>query len=299
MFKRILLTGSSGFVGPYVMKQLPCIPLEDSNGRIDLKDRKRLISGIQDIEPDAVIHLAAQSFIPEAFSNPRSTLEDNFIGTFNLIEALTLAGFNGRMLYVSSADVYGVVNDDQLPATELMLLHPRNPYAVSKIAAEALCYQWSQTGPFEVVIARPFNHIGKGQSRRFSLSDFAWQLIQISQKKIPPKINVGDIDVTRDFTDIHDVVSAYKQLLFLGDNGEVYNVCSGKEYSIRSMIEKMKTISGIDAEIVQQDDRLRRSEQRRMWGSLSKIHKKLGWKPEVMIEESLYSLLEGWEESNE
>lgn len=299
MFNQILLTGASGFVGSYVQNQLPCSPLVDEDGFINLNEQERVIKKIQNFAPDAVIHLAAQSFIPDSFSDPRKTFETNFFGTYTLLESLSKCNFKGKMLYVSSGDVYGFVGEDQLPATESTPLRPRSPYAVSKIAAEALCYQWSQNAPFQIVIARPFNHIGKGQSRKFAISDFAWQLVQIAHGKKPPEINVGDIDVTRDFTDVQDIVIAYKKLLYNGSNGEIYNVCSGKEYTIRSLIEKMMDITGIEARIVQEPDRFRKSEQRRMRGSYLKINEKTGWVPQIIIEESLKHLLNGWEDSNE
>lgn len=299
MYKRILLTGASGFVGPYVERQFPVSPFNDQNGPIDLRDQERVLQGVQSISPDAVIHLAAQSFIPDSFSDPKETFSVNFIGTYHLLEALSRTGFKGRMLYVSSGDVYGRVPIERLPVNESFLTLPRNPYAVSKVAAEALCYQWSQTSSFDVIIARPFNHIGKGQSRRFALADFAWQLVEISRGRLPPVIKVGDIDVTRDFTDVHDIVRAYESLMLSGENGNIYNVCSGKEYSIRSLIEVMKRLIGIDPDIVQDKDRLRPAEQRRMRGDYTKIQEKTGWNPQIPIEESLRNLLKGWQETDE
>ena len=121
-----------------------------------------------------------------------------------------------------------------MPIRETQPLRPRNPYAVSKVAAEALCYQWSQTGPFEVVMARPFNHIGPGQSERFAISDFAKQIAEIKLGRRPPKLAAGDIDVTRDFTDVRDVVRAYLLLLDKGRSGEAYNVCSGIEHRVET-----------------------------------------------------------------
>lgn len=299
MFERVLVTGSSGFVGHHLQRVFPSFyPLEDGNGKIDLLEPERVLKAIRQISPDAVIHLAAQSFVQDAFKNPLYTFNVNFIGTLNLLEGLSKNGFRGKMLYVSSGDVYGIVPEEKLPVNELTLPHPRNPYAVSKVAAEALCYQWSQTGPFEIVIARPFNHIGRGQSRQFALSDFAYQIVAISRKKSLPTLYVGDIDVTRDFTDVRDVVIAYKKLLEQGLNGEVYNVCSGKEYSIRSLLVRLLEISKCEAEIVQDQNRFRPSEQRRMKGDFSKIHALTGWLPQIDIEESLRELLAGGMEDN-
>lgn len=293
---RILLTGANGFVGTYVQQQVACVPFLDSHGAsIDLRNAEQVAQGVAAIAPDAVIHLAAQSFVPESFKNPLHTYEVNFLGTLNLLAALKDGGFSGRMLYVGSSDTYGLVDPASLPVVEDAPLRPRNPYAVSKVAAEALCYQWSQTEPFEVVMVRPFNHIGPGQSERFVISDFARQVVEIKGGFRPSLIRVGDIDVTRDFTDVRDVVRAYVLLLERGGNGEVYNVCSGKERSVLSVLESLLRLSGVEAEIVQDAERLRKSEQRRVFGSFAKLHTATGWQPEIPFEQSLKDILTDWE----
>lgn len=136
-----------------------------------------------EIQPASVIHVAAQSFVLQSFENPHEALDINLIGTLNLLEALQAVNFNGRMLYVSSGDIYGKVSEANLHLDERHTLLPRNPYAVSKVAAEALCYQWSQTSDFEILRVRPFNHIGPGQSPRFAISDFARQFIKLNGSK--------------------------------------------------------------------------------------------------------------------
>ncbi|MHB8850149.1 MAG: GDP-mannose 4,6-dehydratase, partial [Acidithiobacillus ferriphilus] len=144
---KLLLTGTNGFVGQHVRAALPCMPLPDG---LDLRDRAALTAAVATIQPDTVLHLAAQSFVPAAFENPRETFDINFYGTLNLLEALQTAKFTGRMLFVGSGDAYGQVEERNLPVREDHSLRPRNPYAVSKVAAEALCYQWSQTAGFEI-----------------------------------------------------------------------------------------------------------------------------------------------------
>src|SRR5690606_31394695 len=125
------------------------------------------------------------------------------LGTLNRLQALKRRGFNGTCLYVSSGDVYGQVATDQLPISETLLPHPRNPYAVSKLAAEHLCLQWSFSEPdWRILVARPFNHIGPGQSESFLISDMAHQLVRIRRGRQPPELHVGDVDVSRDFLDV-------------------------------------------------------------------------------------------------
>ena len=289
---KLLLTGANGFVGQIMQAALPCVPLPAG---LDLRDRAALDAAIAEIRPDMVIHLAAQSFVPASFVNPRETFDINFYGTLNLLGALQSVGFKGRMLFVGSGDTYGRVPEAALPVREDYPLHPRNPYAVSKLAAEALCYQWSQTSGFEIVMARPFNHIGPGQSPHFAITDFARQVTEIRLGRRPPVLQVGDIDVTRDFTDVRDVERAYALLLEKGRNGGIYNVCSGREHSIRDLLRQLIALAGVDARIERDPTRLRPAEQRRMVGSFEALHRDTGWQPLIPIKQSLQDLLNDWE----
>lgn len=300
--KKLLLTGGRGFVGRTIREilmvdsQRYALQVVGQHQEIHLSDCAGLKEVISQSQPDFVIHLAAQSFVPESFKNPRETIESNFYGTLNLLEALKMCSFRGRLLYVSSADVYGVVSPETLPITENYLPRPLNPYAVSKVAAEALCYQWSQTEEFEIVIVRPFNHIGPGQNECFVISDFAKQIVEIKLGKRKSALNVGDIDVTRDFTDVRDVVRAYFMLLEHGTNGEFYNLCSGREQSISDLLNKLLTIFRIKADVIQNSERLRHVDQKRAFGTYKKLYECTGWKPEITIEQSLTDILVNWEE---
>src|SRR5437867_7118859 len=221
----------------------------DTPGARDLREPGAAAALVGSEPPDAVIHLAAQSWVPDAFRDPATTLQVNILGTLNVLHALQAAGFEGRMVYVGTGDVYGRVPEKALPVAESYLPVPRNPYAVSKLAAEMLCRQWSITESMNIILARPFNHIGRGQSDRFVVSDFARQIAAIKQGRHQPVVAVGDIDVTRDFTDVADVVRAYFALLEHGSSGEIYNVCSGKDRSIRSILERLAELAGIDVSI--------------------------------------------------
>ena len=329
----ILITGASGFVGYYVIRafrdsqNLPqniesleflkspqsiipipipnvCIPLEDEQGVIDLRDAARLKSflstpGVPAI--DAVIHLAAQSFVPESFKNPLETFDINFTGTFNLLSALKETGFRGKILYVSSGDIYGLVNESSLPIKEEYYLKPRNPYAVSKVAVEALCYQWSVTEPdMRFIIVRPFNHIGPNQSESFAVSSFAKQVIEIELGLRKPVITTGNIDVTRDFLDVRDVAEVYKLLLEnekvydINNKYYVFNVCSGSEVSLRSILNLMFEITGIDAAIKIEEAKLRPNEQKRIYGSSNKLKEYTGWQPKIPLKQSIEDILNYW-----
>lgn len=299
--KKLLITGLNGFVGRTVTQVLGSrktdynLDITIPGCTYDLTDRAQVANAIREARPDFVIHLAAQSFVPESFANPRATYDVNFYGTLNLLEALKSIGFTGRLLYVGSAEVYGLVDMADLPIKETRLLRPRNPYAVSKLAAEILCYQWSQTDNIDVVMARPFNHIGPGQSDRFVVSDFAKQIAEIKHGMRPPVVYVGDIEVTRDFTDVRDVVRAYLLLLKHGTSGVTYNVCSGAERNIGGVLNRLLEIGGVRADVVQDRHRLRPSEQKRLFGCYDKLNQCSGWNPEIVFETSLRDTLIDWE----
>jgi GDP-4-dehydro-6-deoxy-D-mannose reductase len=179
------------------------------------------------------------------------------------------------------------------------LPHPRNPYAVSKLAAEALCAQWAMTDALDVVIARPFNHIGVGQSERFAISDFARQIASIKGGLSAPILRVGNVDVTRDFTDVTDVVGAYFALIERGRSGETYNVCSGRETSVRYLLDQLIALSGVAITVTREEARARPAEQPRMAGDARKIFEHTGWRTQTPIESSLKAALQYWQRSLE
>ncbi|MDQ2917540.1 MAG: GDP-mannose 4,6-dehydratase [Pseudomonadota bacterium] len=299
--KRLLVTGQHGFVGTTLTRMVRADAafadwrIVDVPETLDLRDAVTTSEIVAGAAPDAVLHLAAQSWVPDAQRDPAATLQVNLFGTLNLLQALKQCGFRGRMIYAGTGDVYGVVPEDALPVAETRLAAPRNPYAVSKLAAEALCYQWTVTEAMDIVLARPFNHIGGGQSERFVVSDFARQITEIRQGGRKPVVAVGDIDVTRDFTDVRDVIHAYFALLASGSSGEVYNVCSGHETSIRVVLERLATLSGVEIAIEQDPARLRKAEQRRMCGNPAKLKRATGWKAITPLDDSLAEMLRYWE----
>lgn len=295
--KTLLVTGLSGFVGGHLQQaitrseswQLLAAPVHN------LLDPVSLDAWLQAGVPEAVIHLAGQTFVPEAFKDPARTLQVNLLGTLNLLQALKRAGFNGTFLFVSSGDVYGQVAEADLPITEALGPKPRNPYAVSKVAAELLCQQWGYAEGWRMLIARPFNHIGPAQAAGFVVPSMAQQIVGACAGAQRITLEVGDIDVTRDFLDVRDVISAYFALLEHGRSGEVYNVCSGVERTVRELIIQMAGLAGVSADLVQDPSRLRPADQRRVVGSAEKLKKDTGWKPSISITETLQSVLSDWE----
>lgn len=297
--KRLFVTGAQGFVGQYIQiavqnDENAVFEVVCAEDQYDITDPESLDRVIKNARPDAVIHLAAQSHVPTSFADPELTYRVNFLGTLTLLQALAANDFVGRMLFVGSADSYGLVEEQDLPITEMQALRPRNPYAVSKVAAEALCYQWSQTGPFDVVIARPFNHIGPGQAESFAISGFAKQIAEIIVGLRVPELTVGDLQVTRDFTDVRDIAAAYQLLLLKGESGEAYNVGSGQERSLSELLEELIQIAGVSATVKIDSTRLRPAEQRRVVCDASKLKIRTGWYPRNSISNTLNEIIQYW-----
>jgi GDP-4-dehydro-6-deoxy-D-mannose reductase len=294
---RLLVTGARGFVGRHVESE--CSDGGAFNGwsfhasprGLDLRDRNGLCDWVAGVQPDAVLHLAAQSFVPRSFEDPGETFQVNLLGTLNLLEMLRAAGFSGRFLYVSTGDVYGLVPDDALPVGEDRTPQPRNPYAVSKWAAEELCRQWGRTEGLDCMIARPFNHVGPGQDARFVLPALASQVVRIADGLAPPVITAGDVDVTRDFTDVRDIVKAYGLMLEHGLPGSTYVVGSGKERSVRELLRDMCRIEQIDVDVVTDDRLMRKAEQRRMVANPTLLRSGVGWEARIPIDSTLQDIL--------
>lgn len=294
---RLLVTGASGFVGGHVATAVSAGVFGDLQFcpaplGWDLRDAAAVQGLVDELRPEAVLHLAAQSFVPRSFQAPRETFEINLLGTLNLLQALKSADFTGRLLYVSSGDIYGKVPDEALPVDESRMPEPRSPYGVSKFAAEQLCLQWHRSEGLDVVVARPFNHVGPGQDAQFVLPAFARQVAAIAAGRHAAVIEVGDIDTTRDFSDVRDVVAAYAALLSAGVPGRTYVVGSGIERRVRDLLAELCQLAGISPEIRQDAARMRPAEQRRMVADATRLRQDTGWAPTLSLQQTLLDILE-------
>lgn len=260
----------------------------------DILDGEALQAELRQCQPDIVLHLAAQSHVPTSFREPELTARVNFDGTRSLLTALDQSGFAGALVFVGSGDMYGLAPETSLPIRETQALRPRNPYAASKVAAEAWCMQHSLHCGYRIVMARAFNHIGRGQSAQFVLPAMAEQLVAIERGQRPPVLEAGDLDVTRDFTNVSDVLDAYLALAEKGAGGEVYNVCSGVEYRVRDLVEQMIALTGLPVAITHDPARFRRAEQARVVGDNRKLCADTGWAPRVSTADSLREILDDW-----
>ncbi len=305
--KKLLITGASGFVGQAIYAQADAlrarcnIVLASLPGAVDIRKASDIQSALQaELQSgpiDYVLHLAALSHVQESIDKPNETLAVNVEGTTALLNALGAVAahqtIKPRLIFVSSGDIYGVVTEADLPVTETQPPRPRNPYSISKIAAEHIALSWGRAGLLDVMVARPFNHTGPGQTDRFALARFAKQVAQIKLNKRDANLQCGDIDVTRDFLDVRDVISAYVQLFQTGKNTEIYNICSGVELQLRDAIAELADIAQVTVTPRMDPSAQRSGEQRRVRGDNQKLLA-TGWSPQVTRRELLKRLYEYW-----
>ena len=307
---RILITGASGFVGRHLAQHLlesnpgtdirgttlPDLPYELQTDvtffEVDLKNADQVDMLVKEYCPDHVYHLAAQAFVPRSFEAPWETLENNILAQLNVIQACLRAEIKPRMLIVSSAEIYGPVEPEQLPLAEDASLRPTSPYSVSKIAQDMLGLQYHLSHDFPIIRARAFNHIGPGQDQRFVAPDFALQIARIEVGQAPSVMAVGDLAAQRDFTDVRDIVRAYRMIVENGCPGDVYNVCSGKTYSIQSLLDTLLEYSTAKISVVVDQNRLRPASLPVLRGDSTRLRNATGWQPQISFEQTLYDVLE-------
>lgn len=298
---RALVTGASGFVGRYLVDALrasgadviACGGPHDGAGefvRLDLADYASICAALEYAEPTVVFHLAAQTFVPDSFAAPAATYQTNAIGTALVAQAVreyaSAAAAMPRIVFASSAEVYGMRDPCDFPLHETLALRPATPYAASKAAAEAILLAETRALGLDAVVARSFNHIGPGQSDRFVVASFARQLADIAAGG-SPILMVGNLSAARDFLDVRDVVAAYLALARDGEPGEIYNVCSGTAVTIRDVLRELIAIARVAVEVREDPQRMRPLDVSAFVGSAEKLRARTGWRPEVPLARSL------------
>ena len=307
--RTVLITGATGFVGGYLRAYLAAAypvwrlvgttldhPTADGALRIcDLRDAAAVAGLVRDVRPEIVIHLAGQSNVPQSFAAPAETLTNNILGALHLLESCRAHAPDARLLVISTNETYGPVPQAEQPIAEDRPLRPGNPYAVSKAAVEMLALQYAGSYGLDVVVARPFNHIGPGQTDRFAVSAFAKQVAEV-ERGARAAIAVGNLDVARDFTDVRDVVRAYALLVERGARGGVYNIGRGAATKIADVLAMLCDMARVPVAVAQDPARMRPSDAPVMRADTARLRAATGWQPEIPLAQSLRETLDWWRE---
>jgi GDP-4-dehydro-6-deoxy-D-mannose reductase len=313
--KKILITGTSGFVGGHFIHHIlsgsgefeiygvsRSKPAWDFIPRVsdilchhqfyeaDLMDADSTKSLVKEIDPDYVLHLAAQSSVAASWSAPAASFTQNTKIFLNLMEAFRSTDTDAKILSVGSSEQYGNASQLDLPLSEDKPMCPSNPYAVARVAQEQLAMVYANGYGLDICCTRSFNHCGPGQTEQFVIGSIVRQFALIRHGKQEPVIHLRNGSVVRDFLDVRDVVNAYNILLMRGKRGGVYNVCSGKGRKIRDIVVMLSHMSGIIVDIKEELHQLRPMDNQCIIGSNTKIQSEFDWYPKISFEDTLRSM---------
>ncbi len=314
--KKNLITGIAGFAGSFLAEYLlrlgdcqivgTTLSLHESPNVSQIKDTIQLVpvnlleeekieTLIADIKPDFIYHLAALASPAKSFSHPTETIVNNIQAELNILEAVKKAELkNTKILVISSADIYGLLQPEDLPVDEDTPMRPNNPYAVSKIAQDYLGLQYFITYKLPIIRVRPFNHIGSRQAGSFAISDFSKRIVDIEKGNTPPVLKVGNLEAKRDFTDVRDMVKAYVLAIEKGEPGEVYNIGSGIAHKMSDIVAMMQKMSSVPFTLEQDPAFMRPSDNPELCCDNTKFVALTGWKPEIPLEQTLKDTLDYW-----
>jgi len=304
---KVLVTGANGFVGNHLVRELadagyevvgvggPKLPgMKDPEGLteylvVDLNNPEE-VAQIDFTNVTGVIHLAGMAAVGPSFDEPLKYVCVNVGLEVNLFEEATKQGQKPKFVVISSGALYDP--KATMPITELSSVLSNSPYAVSKIGQEEMGKYYATRG-FEVVIARPFNHIGPGQNLGFLVPDFTKQVVDAERGECE-KIMVGNLEAKRDYTDVRDIAQAYRLLLEKGKSGETYNICSGTSRSGQEMLDLIREKAGSSVPVEQDPTRMRPSDTPDIFGSHEKLTADTGWQPEIPLDQTISDVIADW-----
>jgi GDP-4-dehydro-6-deoxy-D-mannose reductase len=314
--KKVLITGAGGFVGFHLIHALKALGdveiyaavYQATSDLTSLIPEDHIVAGdltdfgfaqklISISTPDVVYHLAALSVVHSSVGQATSVMNGNTTISYNILEAVRLGAPRARFVAISSGNVYGAVKDTTYPITESTPLRPLNPYAVSKVTQEMLALQYYLAYGLDVVILRPFNHTGVGQTTDFVIPRLAKQFATIEKGLESPVIEVGNLETIRDFTDVSDMVKAYLLAADKAVAGEIYNIGSGAGHTIREILEILKSLSPVKVEIKVKEDLVRTADVPVLIADASKFRQATDWEPKVSLNKTISDILENYRQA--
>lgn len=262
--------------------------------RVDLTDFGATESLVRSTAPAWIFHLAAEASVVRSWEDPRRIIQQNVVSTLNVLEAVRRHAPATRVLIACSGQEYGPPS--WLPITEDHPLRPQNPYAASKASADLLAGFYSDAHDLDVVRMRAFNHAGPGQTNRYLVSRVAHRIVEAeTSSEINGRLEIaaGPPELRRDFTDVRDVVRAYRMALDVADAG-AYNVCSNRAYTSAEIFSGLAAYSLLEVEQRADPSRERDHEIVDVHGSYDRLNQSTGWQPEIPLEQTLRETLDWW-----
>jgi GDP-4-dehydro-6-deoxy-D-mannose reductase len=309
---KILITGMEGFVGSHLAEfalskkaevhgtAFPGASLRNLEHTkavkihpVDITDQAAFSRVVKKVKPRWIFHLAGQSNPSRSRKDPETTLRINVLGNLHVLEAARELDKHTRVLIVASADEYGGVDSKVKHIKESQPLCPDSPYAVSKVSQDLMGYAYYKNYGLHVIRTRPFNHIGPRQALGFVATDFASQIVSIEMGRKVPIMEVGNLDVVRDFSDVRDIVAGYWALMESGKPGEVYNLGSGKGVTVRRLLEEMLALTKVTIKVDVKHQKVR-DEKLRKVAAITKVKRDTGWHPHIPLSKTLEALLQDW-----
>ena len=306
--KRALVIGAAGFVGPYLIRELADqgyqvvatkLPHETLDTEIaevkelNILDMDETMDCVQSSRADVLFHLAGQSSVKLSWEKPDLTLDINIKGASHVLEAVRKTDCNTHVLLIGSAEEYGI-RQQMAKVTEDVIGEPSNYYAISKYAQEQIGFMMTRAYHMHIVATRSFNHMGPGQSPAFVIADFCKQVAEVELGLKEPVIHVGNVSAYRDFTDVRDIVKAYRLLAEKGKAGKLYNVGSGTAVSISSILKEIIAMSSKKIRVECDQSRLRPVDIPRIEADISRLVTDTGWKREYDLQDTLRDTLQYW-----
>ena len=305
---KCLLTGGAGFVGSHLARalldqgvELHGVGTEPTHGGLpleswhvaDVRELEGVRRAVAAVKPDLVLHLAGQSSAARSFERPLETFHANALGTWNVLESVRREAPRARALVIGSGEVYGPQPEGTRTA-EAAPFRPVSPYALSKAAADLLAELAASIHGVDAVRTRSFSHTGPGQAPTFIVPSVAQQLAAIEQGRSEPVLKVGNLDVTRDLSDVRDVVRAYVALLERGRAGAVYNVCRGEGVRLTEVIDRLVRRARVPIRVEVDPSRYRPADVPYLVGDRGAIERDTGWQPEIPLDRTLDDCVEEW-----
>ncbi|MBN1595038.1 GDP-mannose 4,6-dehydratase [candidate division FCPU426 bacterium] len=309
---RVLITGMEGFVGSHLAEfalarraevhgtAYPGVSLRNLENAqaavvhsVDITEQQAVEALVQEVRPKWIFHLAGQSNPNRSHQDPETTLRVNVLGNLNVLESVRKADNTLRVLVAGSADEYGGVGHAVKYIRESQPLSPDSPYAVSKVCQDMMGLAYFTQYGLPVIRTRPFNHIGPRQALGFVATDFASQIVSIELGRRVPAIEVGNLDVIRDFSDVRDIVAGYWALMEKGEPGEVYNIGTGRGITVRALLKEMLSHTTVKIKVDVKHQKVR-AEKLRKVAAINKITRATGWKPRIPLAETVGALIQDW-----